>query len=337
VETVFFPLDDRLNLTAYRQTTRRLERLVCDIGVRLPYEQTADLIWETLGVTISGRQVEHIIDRQGKRAIEQRDREVEEVWKAPVPMGRQPDGPDVLYIEADGAWINSRSGLHTEGKVGVVHQGSDPVGHNRKQLRSAIFCVTFQGSERLGEELYLEADRQGLERAGQVIVLGDGASWIRELHRTHFYDALYVLDWFHLHRNLCRALKRAGPELGKDYIAAKRMTLSDFLWCGEVDLMLDRLDRLRFQLRNREAREALASFKRYLLNNREGLVCYADFDEQGLHVGSGPVEKAADLIINRRCELRGMTWYPDTADGICNLRALRLNKPVRWQQFWQAA
>jgi hypothetical protein len=29
-----------------------------------------------------------------------------------------------------------------------------------------------------------------------------------------------------------------------------------------------------------------------------------------------------------------MTWYHDTADGICNLRALRFNHPQRWRDFW---
>jgi hypothetical protein len=70
-----------------------------------------------------------------------------------------------------------------------------------------------------------------------------------------------------------------------------------------VDLALDRLARLRFRLRTRDAQETLAAFKRYLLTDRAGLVCSADLAEQGIHCGFGPVEKAADLIINRRCEL----------------------------------
>lgn len=69
------------------------------------------------------------------------------------------------------------------------------------------------------------------------------------------------------------------------------------------------------------------------MNNREG-IAYAELYDQGFHVGSGPIEKAADLMINRRCELRGMTGYRDTADGLCNLRTLHTNGPQRWQAFW---
>jgi hypothetical protein len=332
VGQVFFPLDQKMGLEAYQQTTRRLEQLVCEVGIQLPYRPTAGLMVRLLNVSISDRQVEHIVDRHGRRAIAQRDAELEAAWRAPSPVGRQPEGPEVLYIEADGAWINSRERLHVEGKVGLVHQGSEKVGQDRMQLRLATYVVTFQGSERLGEELYLEADRQGLEQAGLVVLLGDGAKWIRELHQTHFYDALYVLDWFHLRRALDRSLRPATAELDPDYIAALRITLRDLLWYGAIDLALERLDRLRGQLVGAQARDAILDFKRYVHNNRDG-IGYADLYEQGIHVGSGPVEKAADLIINRRCELRGMAWYHDTADGICNLRALYLNDPQRWQDF----
>jgi hypothetical protein len=290
---------------------------------------------ELVGIRMAGRQVERIVDRQGQRAISLRDAEVEAAWDALEPIGRQPAGPAVLYIEGDGAWINGREQAHHEGKVGLVHQGPERVGRQRMHLREAIYVTTFQGFERLGEELYLEADRQGLERAAKVIFLSDGAVGLREIHQTHFHDARFVLDWFHLRRQLRRTLQVAATELSKDYLIAKYITLKDLLWFGEVDLALERLDRLRGMLASGPARDAITSLKGYIQNNRHG-IGYIDLFEQGFHIGSGPIEKAGDLLINRRCELRGMAWYPDTAEGICNLRALRFNGLSRWNAFWQA-
>ena len=305
------------------------------MGIRLPYEQVSEVLEELLGLRLAARQIERIVDRQGQRAIARRDAEIEELWHSSEPVGKQPEGPEVLYIEADGAWINSRERLKMEGKVGLVHQGPVQVGRKRMTLRSAVYVSSFQGSERLGEELYLEADRQGLERAKWVVFLSDGDRALRGIQQTHFYDALYVLDWFHLRRNLYRALQGYAHEVGPDYMAVAYMTLKDLFWFGEVDLALQRLERLRGQLRGAQARDAITDFKRFVLNNRDG-IGYADLYEQGFHVGSGPIEKAADLIINRRCELRGMSWHRDTADGLCNLRALRFNGPSRWRAFWTA-
>ena len=70
-----------------------------------------------------------------------------------------------------------------------------------------------------------------------------------------------------------------------------------------------------------------------MLDNRS-LIAYVDLFEAGIQVGSGPIEKAANLIINRRCELRGMTWYRDSANDISNLRAIYLNGCHRWAEFW---
>ena len=109
---------------------------MCEVGIRLPYGQVSEVLEEVIGVQVAARQVERIVDRQGKRAIARRDAEVEEAWQAPSPIGRQPAGPKVLYIEADGAWVNSRERLKMEGKVGLVHQGPEQVGRNRMKLRS---------------------------------------------------------------------------------------------------------------------------------------------------------------------------------------------------------
>ena len=113
------------------------------------------------------------------------------------------------------------------------------------------------------------------------------------------------------------------------------MTHKDLLWYGEIDLAQERFSRLRGQLTGGQARDGISNLKRYIHNNRDG-IGYADLYEQGIHVGSGPIEKAADLIINRRCELRGMTWYRDSANAICNLRAIHLNGRTRWTKFWAA-
>ncbi len=174
----------------------------------------------------------------------------------------------------------------------------------------------------------------GWPHSALVVFLSYGDRSLRSIHQTHFYDALYVLDWFHLRRNLRQVLRGYEAEHGPDQTAAAYMTLKDLLWFGEVDLALDRLDRLRGQLRGGQARDAIAEFKAYVQSNRGG-IGYSHLYEQGIHIGSGPIEKAGDLVINRRCELRGMTWYRDTADGICNLRAIRLNGKQRWLEFWQ--
>ena len=50
---------------------------------------------------------------------------------------------------------------------------------------------------RFGQRLALEAHRRGLEGAGQIAVLGDGAEWIWHLAAEHCPHATQIIDWFH--------------------------------------------------------------------------------------------------------------------------------------------
>lgn len=83
---------------------------MCELGIRLPYEQVSEVL-KTMDIEMKARQIERIVDRHGQRATAQRDAELAQTWQAPVPVGRQPEGPDILYIEADGTWVNSHCEL----------------------------------------------------------------------------------------------------------------------------------------------------------------------------------------------------------------------------------
>ena len=54
---------------------------------------------------------------------------------------------------------------------------------------------------------------------------------------------------------------------------------------------------------------------------------------EGYPVGSGSVEKAVDIVINRRVRCRrGMRWWRDNADSVVALRTLMLNDD--WDILW---
>jgi hypothetical protein len=55
--TSIFPLDERLGLTPYVQTTKRQERFVCEVGVRLPYSQSEVVLQVLVNVSVPRKQV----------------------------------------------------------------------------------------------------------------------------------------------------------------------------------------------------------------------------------------------------------------------------------------
>ena len=68
-------------------------------------------------------------------------------------------------------------------------------------------------------------------------------------------------------------------------------------------------------------------------DNERGIVNYKEMKGRGYHIGSGSIEKGADLVIARREKRRGMIWSREGADSIARLRVKILNG--EWDDYWE--
>jgi hypothetical protein len=60
-------------------------------------------------------------------------------------------------------------------------------------------------------------------------------------------------------------------------------------------------------------------------NQRSWMGSYEDWRKQGYPVGSGMIERAVAIVINRRMKKRGMRWCRSNATAIVALRTDLLN------------
>ena len=61
-------------------------------------------------------------------------------------------------------------------------------------------------------------------------------------------------------------------------------------------------------------------------------MCYAEFAEMGLPIGSGNVESAAKNIVQARLKRSGMRWSRDGGQHVLDLRTYL--KSGRWEIMW---
>ena len=88
-----------------------------------------------------------------------------------------------------------------------------------------------------------------------------------------------------------------------------------------------------YSLYERYSTDKLSELLTYLVNNTEWICDYDRLRSEGYPVGSGSVEKAVDIVINRRVRCRrGMRWWRDNADSVVALRTLMLNDD--WDILW---
>jgi hypothetical protein len=173
--------------------------------------------------------------------------------------------------------------------------------------------------------------RLALSVLGSLLLIADGARWIR----TFFTDTLsqikqktMILDWHHLQQKclelssrICRSRTAKAQLLRRLY---RR------LWRGDVPAAIAVLEAHRPETKNETKLEELIG---YLQARAPWIPNYRQRRIEQRYIGSGPVEKANDLIVARRQKNRGMQWSQATSDALAALRTLMLNGG--WDRYWQ--
>jgi len=107
-------------------------------------------------------------------------------------------------------------------------------GHRLTQRR---YVATFGPSRQIGQQAKAAAQTLCADLSRPVVVVADGAEWIKKEQGRHFPQATCILDWAHLWREVSHAIRaaaRAKPlsERERDY----QLFLHRFwLWHGGVD------------------------------------------------------------------------------------------------------
>ncbi len=159
-----------------------------------------------------------------------------------------------------------------------------------------------------------------------MVVIADGAQWIKKEQERHFPQATCILDPAHLWREVRHAIQTAArakllSERARDY---QLYLHRSWLWHGGVEQAMAGLRTLGTGL-PAEPLETIQQAITYLENQRGWIGSYEHWRKQGYPVGSGLIERAVSLVINRRMKKRGMRWRRDNGTAVVALRTDLLN------------
>ena len=188
-------------------------------------------------------------------------------------------------------------------------------------LRTVLVAPTVEG-------LWLQVEAALLELgvfsgARQLLVLGDGAGWIRawfEGLRALPRPQAMIVCWWHLQDKCYKALSVAGGP--KQWRRALEQEVVGLLWEGQLD---EALGALRGALESVRNPKALHEFIAYLERRRAYLPKYWERAGAGLWIASTRVEKWNDWAVSERCKHRGMSWSTHGVLALAALEAARRN------------
>jgi len=295
---------DRLQGLTQRQFTPRLKALVAELAAHMSYSETVYWLGRTLGLEIEESSAEQIVEEVGARA---RAHQQERIAQAAAGELSVDIAPKRLYLGVDGAHAHIDGSWHEVKHVVAQIEG-----------QRQWYDAAREPAEQFGERVYALAAGPGVEDAGEVVMLGDGAEWIWNLTAMHFPTAVEILDYYHaceyIHE-VADAHYGEGSKGGRRWAARhKRRLLKE----GPGPL-LRALGAMR--AKTEEAEEVIQRTRGYVRRHRERMR-YPQFRARGLQIGSGPVEAACKVITGQRLKRAGMRWSDEGADHVLALRCL---------------
>ena len=339
------PGDDALSI-ANTSFSPGLRRMMSRAGGNTTFKEAAEDLRIYAGVTVGAKDVERIAESSGAAmegwARAERDALIaDDEWKPikkdiPVLYGCM-DGTGGPVTKKESAGRKGKqpdgSAKTREAKLGCVFTQltTDDEGFAVRAPDSTTFTGAIETADEFGVRIYAEALRRGLERARKIIVLGDGAEWIRNLVELHFPGATQIVDLYHARERICKiiSLLFKDDEKNKKLYRLKWWTYLDD---GEVEKFIaDARSAIPF---NCEIVEDIEKELGYFENNLERMR-YNEFREQGLFVGSGVIEAGCKTVISSRMKQSGMEWSVRGANAIISLRCIHLSN--RTEDYWVSA
>ena len=290
------------------------------------YQKAEDIMRDTHGIFINDDTIRHVTNYVGQIVFGEDSRRADGAFD-PLNQGKldyPQDKPGTLYIETDGAALNTRvkdeaGSTWRENKQGVVFSSDnirtwhDKRGdkQHRIQKREYVSCV---GScHEFKKHLLSVAIRNGYGSYKNTVMISDGATWIRNIRNEIFPDAQQILDYYHLCENVHTFAKHLF-KMNEDKYRPWARDICSALKKSNANQVSTELSSPKFT----QPGGCPVNLYGYI-NNNIGNIDYAKYLKKGYFIGSGAVESGNKIVLQRRLKQAGMRWNTKTARSLLTL------------------
>lgn len=323
----FSPLDEELALLP-GALTPTLQAHLSRLGARLSFAEAASELGHLKGVRVDAATARRRTEADGAVYAALQDAEASRVLaQAPPP----PPGPAVQQVSVDGAMVGLVDGSWREVRslaIGTVVPGRQP---GTVRCEEVSYFSRLCDADRFIALASGEVHRRGVETAGRVALVVDGAEWEQRFGDAHCPEAIRILDFPHAAQRLSDVAEAVwgGQEAGRAWAAAQRGELRD----GTAEAVLAAIRALPLTASGDAAVQVRDEVLGYLAPRLDQMR-YAAFRTQGLPIGSGIVESANKLVVAARMKGAGRRWAQVNVNPLVALRGAVCSD--RWAEAWAA-
>jgi len=290
------------------------------------FKLTEAIIKKIYGIGVVAETVRQVADYVGRIVFEEDTQVAEFSMRNMSSMMFSKDKAGVLYVQLDGAALNTRNkndegSTWRENKLGMVFSSDNIRSYTNKKGETVNSILkkeytSYVGSaEQFKKYLFACAARNGYGKFKATVVLSDGATWIRNMCNEIFPDAVQILDLFHLCENTYEYAKAIFKNDESRYKPWAEDIIDKFK-NGKKGDVVDILNKLQ----KHKLPKGTANLLTYVINNIDK-IDYNKYAEKGYYVGSGAIESGNKVVLQKRLKLAGMRWNEQTAQYLLSLRA----------------
>ena len=325
-------VETTLGVGSRQRSSAGLVAWLVRLGATTDYREAAELLTELTGLAVGAETIRRECIRVGtaiRAAAAAAIRQTQRTREAAEPLD---PAPGLLVVEADGANVLFTDGWH-EVKIGMVAgwDGDRPVAPSYVAAREPATVFGPRLATEAARRGALEVERwegsvtrRGLAILRPAAILADGAAWIWNLADEYVDQRIEVSDYYHAAEHLADVAAACFPDptAATAWLDARK---GELLTLGPLPVLaaFDRLTPPTPDAADTRRRE------RAYFASRVDRMDYPSLRLDGLPIGSGAIESAADHVVQRRMKRAGMRWSDTGGDAMLALRArLRSRRPL---------
>lgn len=289
-----------------------MRTLMCLVGQSVVFEEGCELLSKLMGVDVGSSQLQRVCTHYGNQV----DPLINSNCEAIIPRLKPGHDPqDVVYVMMDGSMIFTRDNEWRELKLGRLFRGQQVVDIQDK--RREVLDSVYVGHLGSVDDFFPKFERH-LVGYDKKVIIGDGAKWIWNWAEDNYPGAIQILDFYHAKEKLVLFARYQFKEEQERVQWIKQQ--ADKLLDNQLEEVLSILKSCR--ARTSEAKLAKQKAIDYYIEHDDRMH-YKTYQEQGLMIGSGPIEAAHRSVIQQRMKLSGQKWSINGAQAITNLRCYK--------------
>jgi hypothetical protein len=297
--------------------------------------QRAEEILRRNGMTVNDTTVREVANYVGNYVFKRDSIRAEETMdmynKCKIPFVQDREG--VLYIETDGAALNTRQkdengSTWRENKLGEVFSSdnirwwTDKHGKRQHVLKRKEYTSYIGSVEVFKKHLLACAIRNGYGSYKETVLLSDGATWIRNAKEELFPNAQQILDYYHLCENV-NDYAKCLFNMDESRYTPWAEQICAALKAGKYKEVLQELRKP-----GKKGKASHVNLYGYIENNSNN-IDYPTYIDKGYFIGSGAIESGNKIVLQQRLKQAGMRWNVSGAQPLLTLK-------TKWESnLWQ--